>query len=69
MTNPMNIDNSKSYATEANLMKALEKLGFDKDRHIVVCNRAGRYTAIFPASNIKGGYLAVYAQHGFFTLG
>jgi hypothetical protein len=65
----LNIDNAKSYATEANLMKALEKLGFAAHRHLVVCNRAGRYTAIFPFSNIKGGYVALYASQGFVTLG
>lgn len=66
----MSIDTAKSYATEANLMKALEKLGFAKDRHMVVCNRAGRFTAIFPASNFaNGGYLGLYASQGFITLG
>jgi hypothetical protein len=43
----LNIDNAKSYATEANLMTALAKLGLDKCRPMVVCNRAGRFTAVF----------------------
>jgi hypothetical protein len=43
----MNIDTSKSYATEENLMKALEKAGLDKCKPLVVRNREGRYTAIF----------------------
>lgn len=64
-----NIDNMKSYATEENLVKALTKLGFVNDRHFVVCNRAGRFTAVFPVSNIKCGYLGLYAQHGFLTIG
>ena len=69
----MNIDTAKSYKTEANLVKGLEKLGFAKDRHLVVCNREGRFTAIFPASNITGngggGYLGYYACKGFMTVG
>lgn len=65
----MNIDKSKSYATEAQLVARLQKLGFADHRHVVVCNRQGRFTAIFPASNLQGGYLGLYAQHGFLTLG
>jgi hypothetical protein len=64
-----NIDTSKSYATEANLHQALVKLGFAADRHLVVCNRQGRFTAIFPASNIGNGDMARYARKGFMTLG
>ena len=41
------IDNAKSYATEENLDKALAKIGLDKAHGLVVCNRAGRFTAIF----------------------
>lgn len=65
----MNIDNAKSYATEKNLVKALETLGFITHRHIVVRNRAGRYTAIFPASNYMNGYIGMYAEAGFMTIG
>jgi hypothetical protein len=65
----MNIDDSKSYKTEANLLAALAKLGFADDRHIVVCNRQGRFTAIFPLSNIKDGNATRYARQGFLTLG
>lgn len=64
-----NIDTCKSYATEANLITALKKLGFYEDRHLVVCTRQGRFTAIFPASNIKNGDMALYARQGFMTLG
>jgi hypothetical protein len=52
----MNIDNAKSYATRANLVKALEKAGLAEDRHVVVCNTKGRYTAIFPVSNLSGAH-------------
>lgn len=67
----MNIDNAKSYKTEANLVKGLEKLGFTghDHRHLVVCNREGRFTAVFFASNFRnGGYVCLYSQHGFFTV-
>lgn len=66
----INIDNMKSYATEANLMTALKKHGIDTHRFIVVCNRSGRFTAIFSlaANNFKGGYIGVYSDHGFLTL-
>jgi hypothetical protein len=53
--NVFNIDTAKSYATEANLIAGLKRLqladGSDEDRFIVVRNRAGRYTAIFPFSD------------------
>jgi len=65
----MNLDECKSYATEENLNKALKKFGFDTHRHVVARTRDGRWTAIFPQSNIQGGYLALYACKGFFTLG
>jgi hypothetical protein len=64
----MNIDNAKSYATEANLIAALTKLGFATDRFVVVRNREGRFTAIFPAS-AADGYLGRFASAGFLTLG
>ena len=65
-----NIDNMKSYATEENLVKALNKL-FDEQsirRALVVCNRAGRFTAIFPGSS-AGPDLARFARHGIMTIG
>lgn len=43
----MNIDSAKSYATEANLMTALAKIGLDSMKPLVVRNRAGRFTAVF----------------------
>lgn len=65
----MNIDSARSYATEKNLNDALEKLDIHQYRHVVVCNRAGRFTAIFPASSAGRGYMGLFAQHGFLTLG
>ena len=69
MADFMNVDNAKSYKTEANLKTALVKYGFDSDFHVIVCNRAGRFTAVFPLSNIKGGYMGRYATRGFLTIG
>lgn len=63
------INESKSFATEANLIKAITNLGFADNRFYVVRNGEGRFTAIFPASNIIDGDMAKYARHGFFTLG
>lgn len=66
----LNIDTAKSYKTEANLMAALTRLGFQDDRYMIVCTRDGRFTAIFAGSNFSnGGYVGLYAQHGFFTFG
>lgn len=64
-----NIDKAKSYATEANLMAALDRLGFADKRPMVVRNRTGRWTAIFSLSHagIEGGYIGVFAGHGFKT--
>ncbi|QIG69733.1 hypothetical protein PP935_gp163 [Rhizobium phage RHph_N34] len=69
----MNIDNCKSYASEENLIKAINKLGLCKelDRFIVVCNRKGRYTAIFSYQCERfanGGYIAFYSQYGFMCM-
>ena len=49
----MNIDNSKSYATELGLELALKKIGVERLPNgefpglVVVRNRAGRWTAVF----------------------
>jgi hypothetical protein len=64
----LNIDTSKSYATEENLMKALRKLGLADRKPMVVCNRAGRFTAIFSVSLGRfDGDLMKAARHGFKT--
>ena len=71
----MDIETSRSYATEANLEAALKKVGFFKHRHLVVYNRDGRCTAIFPVSNVttneygQAGNVMLYANRGFMTLG
>ena len=60
---------TRTYKTLDGLKKALKDYGFANDRHLVVCTEDGRYTAVFPASNIEGGHIGMYAYRGFFTLG
>lgn len=67
--NYFTLDNCKSYKTEANLLAALEKLGFREDRYIVCLTLQGRFTAIFPQSNIQDGNICRYSSQGFMTLG
>ncbi len=49
----INIDNARSYSDETRLWRALENLGFHKLNPIVVCNRKGRFTAIFGLGHIE----------------
>jgi hypothetical protein len=53
-----------SYATEANLNKAIEKIAADypehNDRFVVVRTPEGRWTAIVKLDMSKGGYLGRY---------
>lgn len=65
----LNIDGCRSYKTEKQLAFALVRWGFDQDRHLVVCNRYGRFTAIFPVSSCIDGDVMCYARRGFMTLG
>jgi hypothetical protein len=68
----MDIANAKSYATKENLYKAMKKHKIDEDRHLVVCNEQGRFTAIFFQSNLEQygiSYLGHYAQYGFMIVG
>ena len=71
MKHLMNIDESRSYVTEDNLIKAIEKkFGSETDNYIVVCNRKGRYTAVF---HHHGPYARIHpadvANFGFPILG
>lgn len=81
MTNHLDINTCKSYATEANLDKALAKLGLDNYgyegecpcRFMKVRNAEGRWTAIFMATeyfhrNNTGGYVGFASQHGFMSI-
>lgn len=81
MTNVLTLDQCKSYATEANLDKALKRFGLDAYghegempcRYVKARNAAGRWTAIFMVTeyfnvNKTGGYIAFAAQHGFMSV-
>ena len=74
MTAILNIDDKciRSYKTLENLEAGLKKFGIDKFRYLVVCNSFGRYTALFPASELEKnniGYLGYFGQFGFITIG
>lgn len=62
----MNIDwsNIKTYATEANLMKAIEQHSSSwtehNDRFVVVMTPTGRWTAIVQLDMSKGGFVGRY---------
>ena len=82
MKHVITLDNCKSYATEANLDKALVKNHLaeyrDSDdqmpcRYIKCLNSEGRWTAIFMVSeffqvNKTGGYVGFASQHGFMSI-
>jgi len=63
-----NIDTSRSYATEAALLKALDRRGLGNYRPLVVRNRAGRWTAVFGVSFVEG-LMAWVANQGFKVVG
>jgi hypothetical protein len=69
MANRMNIDESKSYATEENLMKALQKLKLDTFDYLVVRNKEGRFTAIFPLGWNREAQPIWFASNGFMVVG
>jgi hypothetical protein len=67
----MNIDTAKSYATEDNLLKALKKFGLDSKMPLVVCNRQGRFTAVFGlhlSGMAQNGNVTAAARLGFCTI-
>lgn len=70
----IDIDECKSYSTEAGLTRALARLGlddYDGCRYMLVRNRLGRWTAIFLItewSRTRGGYIAFASQHGFMSV-
>ena len=84
MANPhhvITLENSRSYATEANLDRALAKSGLDNVtmghdipcRYIKARNTEGRWTAIFLVSeffnrNKTGGYVGFAGEHGFMSV-
>lgn len=62
-----NIDTSRSYATEKNLMTALGRFP-DAYRFMVVRNRDGRFTAVFASGSLQGDIAGV-AGAGFMVFG
>ena len=46
-TKTMNVDKCRSYLTEEGLQKAITKKFGENTQYITVCNRQGRFTAIF----------------------
>lgn len=71
----MDINSCKSYATLANLEKALIKIGVENHRKLIVCNTNGRYTAVFPQANVMDdryglrGNMCFYPHNGFMIFG
>jgi hypothetical protein len=63
----LDIDNSRSYKSEQLLMVALRNYGLDTCRPLIVRNRAGRYTAVFGVSFLRGNVTAA-ARCGFMTI-
>lgn len=82
MTNNINIDDCRSYASEKNLDAALAKLGLDDVsttlpsgkttcRYMKVRNSEGRWTAIFLTTEYLrhvGGFVGFASQHGFMSV-
>lgn len=68
MNSLLTMDKCKSYATEKNLLKALEKLGLADRNPLIVRTRECRWTAIFSVSFGRfEGDLTKAARHGFKT--
>ena len=66
----VNDTNTRTYATEAALVKGLTNFGLEEFTYIVVWNAAGRCTAIFNRiAHEAHGNLTVAASRGFLTLG
>lgn len=68
----INIDDARSYTDETRLWRALENMGLHKLNPIVVCNRKGRFTAIFGLAHIEqaqqrcaGAPMIAVVQKGF----
>lgn len=66
----MNIDNSRSFATQENLIASLKKNGLDNYKFVVVKNTENRWTAIFPNSFLPADADRFgIASRGFMVLG
>lgn len=67
--NMMNIDTSRSYTKEAKLHEAVRMYFKGDGRYMTVCNRQGRFTAIFPIAWNKNLMPVWIAQRGFMVVG
>ena len=68
----INSDYTKTYKTEANLDKALEKLNLpDGLRYLCCCDENGRFTAVFVnTAHVENGvYMSHIAHKGFKVVG
>lgn len=65
----MNIDDPTSYETESHLASALERAGLSGLKHLVVCNREGEFTAVFPTGWNPDTNPGSIAQAGFMVVG
>lgn len=65
----LSINNSRSYVKREALLKSVEQLGLGGFRCVIVCNEAGRYTAIFAAAQDAGFNIALPAHLGFMVFG
>ena len=75
----LDIDNARSYKTEAGLHRAVDKLTRGKEPtskgvlYLTVCNREGRYTAIFNVNWLTGtpleGDMITIPYYGFILMG
>lgn len=79
MNHVIDLHKVRSYTTEANLLRGLEKLGLDNYtdgdsrpcRYIVCRTPSGRWTAVFLATEYlrnHGGYAGFAADHGFMSI-
>ena len=74
MNNEITILDSKGYATEKNLRKALAKRELDQIeglRYLIVRKPIGDWTAIFLVSDYlrgRGGYVGIASQFGFMSV-
>jgi hypothetical protein len=65
----LNIDTSRSYKTENNLLAALQRFNLSNRMPLIVRNRKGDWTAVFGLDNAQpNGDLTFAARHGFITI-
>ncbi len=65
----INIDEMTSYHTEANLDRAVAKKLGEEASYLTVCNRDGRFVAVFPVGWNKDWMAGHIAHAGFLVVG